>query len=183
VVFGRGARIGTNVRSTSAEAPVCPTAELARIDEEPFRPPPRQGRVSPFSREARTHAFLPPTASTSEGEQAAGRALNGIPERSLFATTDRLRRKCPEIQAGSAGDKGPALLGELAAAAAALPCALEAPGWAALGKGAAQPKPRISDRSAAALRAYKLGAYNLWADNLAQADIRRAACCSRSACR
>jgi hypothetical protein len=50
-----------------------------------------------------------------------------------------------------------------------------------LGKGAAQPKLRISDRSAAALQAYNLGGYKLGADNLAQADIRRAACCSRTA--
>jgi hypothetical protein len=60
--------------------------------------------------------------------------------------------------AGSAGDTGQRSSADLRRQLQPCPCALEAPGWAALGKGAAQPKPRISDRSAGVLRAYNLGA-------------------------
>ena len=85
----------------------------------------------------------------------------------------------------SASNRGQRSSGNLRRAQKPQPChcALEAPGRQPWEGGLPSLGPCISDRSAAALRAYNLGAYNLWADNLAQADIRRAACCSRTACR
>jgi hypothetical protein len=80
---------------------------LARIDEEPFRPPPRQGRVSPFSRGARPARFPPALPREHVGSRAGGCSSVKRASGAFFVRYDRpALAQMPEIPAGSEGDIG-----------------------------------------------------------------------------